>query len=1018
MTQINRKSTETPAGATLPTRPQKSFWNVSRKLLIPSMAVMILLALGLIVYITIFTIQRNQTEATRDLTRTASAVETSIEELQTLALGLGTEMANNPQVQAAFAAQDRQLLTEITLPTFEVVQKEFDVKQFQFIQPPATSFLRLHQLDKYGDDLSSIRFTVLEANATKKPVSGIEIGRGGLGVRGEVPVFYQGQHLGVMDVGLDIGPAYLEKIKKQYGVDLQVLLEKEAAQAATFTGVTSEVTGPTPNLLLQASTFEEPLYANKNIYERVLNGEAVVSRIKFAGKTYSVISTPLKDYSGKVIGVLEISLDRTEIIASQSRSLIFSVLLSLIATVLGGFILARFINSTLQPISTLTETATALASGDLERQAVVQSKDELGILASAFNNMTSRLRELIGGLEARVAERTRNLELAAEVGRSVSQVRELGPMLKDAAEIIRSRFDLYYTQVYLANPSQNTLILQSGTGVVGAELVGRGHRLPIDSGSINGRAAVEKRPVIISDTTASATFRPNPLLPDTRSEMAVPLLIGDKVVGVLDLQSRQVGALSQEVLPAFETLAGQLAIAIKNAELLAETEQARAEVETQARRLMHANWENYLDAIHKPEQTGYVFEGNNIIPLAEAEGLQPPVQENTISAPITVTGETLGSLVVEMNAENQNPQNVNLVNIVARQVAQQIESLRLLESAERYRIEVEQAARRLTSEGWKKYMEARSNVDLGYLYDLNEVHPLKDAQQSEIDTLTLPLKIRDETVGRLAIQGLAADDQDSLELVSAVAERLGAHIEGLRQYDQTQSALAQSEKLFNASRSLTQATDLQELVSAAVTTLSIPVVNRALLATFDYDAKGEVERLNIIANWWNGTGHDVTAIGTRYPIEVIRVMPMFISRTPVFFDDTLDDERVDATTLELVKRLNLRAVAVLPLHLGSRQIGALILEAEGPHNFTQDEIRLFSALAPQIATVVENRRQFEQAQKQAERESTLNTISQKIQSATTVEAVLQIAARELGHALGAPLTIAQLGMKDHGNVQN
>jgi GAF domain-containing protein len=88
------------------------------------------------------------------------------------------------------------------------------------------------------------------------------------------------------------------------------------------------------------------------------------------------------------------------------------------------------------------------------------------------------------------------------------------------------------------------------------------------------------------------------------------------------------------------------------------------------------------------------------------------------------------------------------------------------------------------------------------------------------------------------------------------------------------------------------------------------------------------------------------------------------------------------------------------------------LQAEEPHNFSQDETRLFSALAPQIATVLENRRQFEKAQKQADRESALNVISQKIQSATTVEAVLQIAARELGHALGAPMTIAQLSMKD------
>ncbi|MEW6403140.1 MAG: hypothetical protein AB1649_15180, partial [Chloroflexota bacterium] len=88
---------------------------------------------------------------------------------------------------------------------------------------------------------------------------------------------------------------------------------------------------------------------------------------------------------------------------------------------------------------------------------------------------------------------------------------------------------------------------------------------------------------------------------------------------------------------------------------------------------------------------------------------------------------------------------------------------------------------------------------------------------------------------------------------------------------------------------------------------------------------------------------------------------------------------------------------------------------EEPHNFTPDETRLFISLAPQIATVLENRQQFERAQRQAEREAMLNAINQKIQSATTVEAVLQIAARELGRALGAPLTVAQLGVKKNGN---
>jgi GAF domain-containing protein len=147
-------------------------------------------------------------------------------------------------------------------------------------------------------------------------------------------------------------------------------------------------------------------------------------------------------------------------------------------------------------------------------------------------------------------------------------------------------------------------------------------------------------------------------------------------------------------------------------------------------------------------------------------------------------------------------------------------------------------------------------------------------------------------------------------------------------------------------------------------------------------------------------------------------MSLFMGPSPLFFDDMLNDERVDDKMREIPQRLHYRSVAALPLFAGNRQDAVLLLEGEKPHNFTQDEIRLFSAMAPQIATVLENRRQFERAQQQAKREAMLNAISQRIQSATTVEAVLQIAARELGHTLGAPLTIAQLGLKQNGNGYN
>jgi GAF domain-containing protein/HAMP domain-containing protein len=510
----------------------------------------------------------------------------------------------------------------------------------------------------------------------------------------------------------------------------------------------------------------------------------------------------------------QLAQNQIRVQAATSRAVVSSFIL-LALVVVFAWVLGSYITN---PIERLTKASQEAASGNLETHIDIPNRDEITILANAFNSMTAQIREFIGTLEERVAERTQSLELAAEVGRSVSQVRALDVMLKDAAELIRSRFDLYYVQVYLTDPGQANLILQSGTGAVGAELVGRGHRLPLNTTSINGRAAIEKKSVVISDTAASATFRPNPLLPGTRSEMAVPLLIGERVVGVLDMQSQHANALNQDILSAFEALAGQLAIAIQNATFLAEMQQARAEVEAQARRLSHANWVDYLDAIHKPEQIGFMFQGDQVTSLTETEQPESVSGEDTLAAPISVSGEKLGALVVEMEEQKRSSQMEQLIFAVARQVSQQIENLRLLESAERYRFEAEQASRSITREGWKNYSDANTGASLSYFYDLKEVRPFNQAgdQQTEESAISLPLKVRDETIGKLVVQGLGADDSEALELANLVSERLSAHIENLRLSEQTQERAQRERALRQITSAVRGSTDPATILRAAV----------------------------------------------------------------------------------------------------------------------------------------------------------------------------------------------------------
>jgi len=724
---------------------------------------------------------------------------------------------------------------------------------------------------------------------------------------------------------------------------------------------------------------------------------------------------PVLQNLGWVLIVDQTEADYLAPVRAQTRSTTAVALVIILLSAGVAVLMAQLLSA---PIVRLTSVAEQIAAGNTEAQARVESKDEIGKLASVFNSMTGQLRELIGSLEQRVAARTRNLELAAGVARSVTQVRDLDVMLKDACELILKEFNLHYVQVYLTDPSQRNLVLEAGTGDVGAQLLARAHSLPFDTGSINGRAAVEKHSVVISDTAQSATFRKNPLLPETRGEMAVPLMVADKVVGVLDMQSNEPGVLNEEVLPALEALAGQLAVAIQNSNLLKETEQARAQVEAQARRLVREGWSEHLDAIHKPEQLGYVFDHNMVTPLANVDGSQLPENGKAVSAPIAVTGEQLGSLVVELDDEARAEQTSELVGIVARQVAQQIENLRLLESAERYRYEAEKAARLQTVEGWQKFIESRTGENLGYLYDTKEVRPKDKDQTDDTSMLAIPLKARDEMIGKLAIQGLTNEDQDSVELANAVAERLSAHIESLRLFEETKHGQVELDKrarqlaaVAEISNVSSRELDIQKMLESVV---HLTQRKFGLYHAHVFIFNEETEELRIAAcGWQEGDEHEGTHGTTAIPLNREQSLVARAARTRkavivnnVFTEPGwMPNPLLPDTASELA----------VPLVIGDRVLGVLDVQSDRINSFTEEDANIQTTLASQVATALQNARSFTQAQKQAERETMLNVINQKIQSATSVEAVLQIAARELGHALGAPMTIAQLSMKDRSS---
>jgi GAF domain-containing protein len=600
-----------------------------------------------------------------------------------------------------------------------------------------------------------------------------------------------------------------------------------------------------------------------------------------------------------------------------------------------------------------------------------------------------------------VAERTRDLELAAEVGRSMSQIRELDVLLQDAVNTIQKRFGLYYAQVYLTDRRQKTLSLKAGTGIVGRQLARRGHVLSVGTGSINGTAAAEKRTIVVSNTAASPLFKPNSLLPYTRSEMAVPLILADRVLGVLNLQSDVKEGFTTQNIFAFETLAGQLAVAIENANLFTETQEARAQVEEYVGLVVREGWDSYQDGIAQPELLGFTFEGDALQRVTQPKAA-PILGVNRLDVPIVIANETIGTIQLEAELGHVwTEEEKEMATAVARQVGQQAENLRLLAETYQYRTQAEQSARRLSGEAWRNFIEERGESRRGFVYDLNEIRPLSAETLPALpptEVIQQPLQVQNETIGQVIVVG--AQNLGVEALVTAVSDQLSSHIENLRLARQTESALAQTGILYRIGHDLNSANNVEEILLAAVRPVMATGVAEATLMFVELDPDNQPETLELLADWQH-EGHPSYQVGTRFPVKQFPFAGLFLRdiNTPQLLSDVHSDSRVDEFTRQVMTHAGIRAIAVIPLAVAQQWVGVITCSWSAVHPFSQQEKEIYEALINMAAPAVQSQRLFMKTKSQADKERLINIVNQRIQGTFTVDSALQTAVKELGKAL-------------------
>jgi GAF domain-containing protein len=379
------------------------------------------------------------------------------------------------------------------------------------------------------------------------------------------------------------------------------------------------------------------------------------------------------------------------------------------------------------PLSNLTETATQIAAGDLDRVAKVEREDEVGAMARAFNSMTAQLRDLIGSLEQRVADRTRDLWAAAEVARVTTSVLDLDELLPGVVELVRERLDLYYVGLFLLDEERKFAVLRAGTGEAGQEMLTQGHRLEVGGDSMIGQCTARNEARIALDVGEEAVRFDNPLLPETRSELALPLRSRGRVIGAMTVQSAKGMAFDEANIAVIQTMADQVAVAVDNARLFAESQAA---LEAERRAYGRISREAWSELSRARADWGYSYDQKSVTPtegawrpemLRAAQTGQSVQQspelaeegngtgEPTLVIPLKVRDQVIGVLNFH-KGETSEPwmaTEVTLLETLTEQLGLALESARLYQETQR------RAAReRLTREITDKMRRAASVEDI------------------------------------------------------------------------------------------------------------------------------------------------------------------------------------------------------------------------------------------------------------------------------------------------------------------
>jgi GAF domain-containing protein/HAMP domain-containing protein len=360
-----------------------------------------------------------------------------------------------------------------------------------------------------------------------------------------------------------------------------------------------------------------------------------------------------------------------------------------LAFFLGGFLVITTIRSITRPLQLITSSAKEMASGKLDQAVPIDSKDEIGQMAAAFNQMAAELKALYTDMEGRIQERTATLEkltgdlrASAEVAQAATTILEPNALLSHIVELISQRFDFYHAGIFLLDDTRTEAVLQAASSMAGKRMLARNHKLRLGQGIV-GHAIQDGEARASQIVREDSAYYNNPDLPETRAELALPLRARGQVIGALDVQSDIENDFTGDKVALLQTLADQVALALENANLYQETQQRFEEMRHLYSDYSRKAWDEVMRnrggvSYRYTPETGVQFDPSQTEYSADNfQTLQ--TDENTLAVPIKVREQIIGIMKVRKPAGNLEwtPENLGLLDSITEQLGVALDSARL-----------------------------------------------------------------------------------------------------------------------------------------------------------------------------------------------------------------------------------------------------------------------------------------------------------------------------------------------------